>query len=65
MVDDNGMPGRHGLPHNIRKNVDEDEMELIKGLSPKVKVIQHENREGCARSRLSGAKVATVSAPYQ
>jgi polypeptide N-acetylgalactosaminyltransferase len=59
VVDDNGIPGHHGLPPNIRKNVDEDEWEYIKSLSPKVKVIQHDDREGCARSRLTGAKVAT------
>eukprot|EP00581_Thalassiosira_minuscula_P000727 CAMPEP_0183737898 /NCGR_PEP_ID=MMETSP0737-20130205/53311_1 /TAXON_ID=385413 /ORGANISM="Thalassiosira miniscula, Strain CCMP1093" /LENGTH=54 /DNA_ID=CAMNT_0025972301 /DNA_START=34 /DNA_END=195 /DNA_ORIENTATION=+ len=23
VVDDNGIPGKHGLPANIRKNVDE------------------------------------------
>jgi hypothetical protein len=59
VVDDNGIPGQHGLPDNIRRNVDENEWEYIKSLSPKVKVIQHSNREGCARSRLSGAKAAT------
>ena len=59
VVDDNGMPGHHGLPDNIRKNVDETEWEYIQGLSPKVKVIHHDNREGCARSRLTGAKSAT------
>ena len=59
VVDDNGIPGRHDLPKNIRKNVDESEWDYIKSLSPKVKVIQHDNREGCARSRLSGAKIAT------
>ena len=59
VVDDNGVPGHHGLPDNIRKNVDEEEWEYIKNLSPKVKVIKHDDREGCARSRLSGAKVAT------
>ncbi|KAL7446637.1 hypothetical protein ACHAXM_011659 [Skeletonema potamos] len=59
VVDDNGIPGHHGLPPNIRKNVDEDEWEYLKSLSPKVKVIQHEDREGCARSRLTGAKAAT------
>lgn len=59
VVDDNGLPGHHGLPQNIRKNVDEEEWDYLKSLSPKVKVIQHENREGCARSRLTGAKVAT------
>ena len=59
VVDDNGVPGHHGLPDNIRKNVDEEEWEYIKNLSPKVKVIKHDDREGCARSRLSGAKIAT------
>jgi len=59
VVDDNGIPGKHDLPKNIRKNVDESEWDYIKSLSPKVKVIRHDNREGCARSRLSGAKVAT------
>jgi hypothetical protein len=58
VVDDNGIPGQHGLPENIRRNVDESEFEYIKSLSPKVSVIQHTNREGCARSRLSGAKAA-------
>jgi len=59
VVDDNGVPGHHGLPMNIRKNVDEEEWDYIQSLSPKVKVIKHDDREGCARSRLSGAKVAT------
>ncbi len=59
VVDDNGMPGHHGLPENIRKNVDESEWEYIQSLSPKVKVIHHDDREGCARSRLTGAKAAT------
>jgi len=59
IVDDNGIPGQHDLPANIRRNVDESEFETLKALSPKVKVIKHSNREGCARSRLSGAKVAT------
>ena len=59
VVDDNGIPGHHGLPDDIRMNVDEYEWEYIKSLSPKVKVIQHDNREGCACSRLTGAKVAT------
>jgi len=59
VVDDNGIPGHHGLPSNIRKNVDEAEWDYLKSLSPKVKVIQHDNREGCARSRLTGAKAAT------
>ncbi|KAL3789586.1 hypothetical protein ACHAWO_009149 [Cyclotella atomus] len=58
VVDDNGIPGKHGLPDNIRRNVDEKEWDYIKSLSPKVSVIQHENREGCARSRLSGARAA-------
>ena len=58
VVDDNGIPGKHGLPDNIRRNVDESEFEYIKSLSPKVSVIKHENREGCARSRLSGARAA-------
>lgn len=58
VVDDNGIPGKHGLPDNIRRNVDEAEFEYIKSLSPKVSVIKHENREGCARSRLSGARAA-------
>ena len=59
VVDDNGMPGHHGLPENIRNNVDEAEWDYIQGLSPKVKVIHHDDREGCARSRLTGAKAAT------
>ena len=59
VVDDNGIPGQHGLPPNIRKNVDEKEWDYVKSLSPKVQVIQHSNREGCARSRLTGAKAAT------
>ena len=59
VVDDNGIPGHHGLPPNIRKNVDETEWDYLRSLSPKVKVIQHDNREGCGRSRLTGAKVAT------
>lgn len=59
VVDDNGVPGHHGLPEDIRKNVDESEWEYIKSLSSKVKVIKHDDREGCARSRLTGAKAAT------
>lgn len=59
VVDDNGMPGRHGLPENIRKYVDEEELKYIQRLSPKVQLVQHEKREGCGRSRLSGARVAT------
>lgn len=59
VVDDNGKPGHHGLPDNIRKNVDEAEWDYIQGLSPKVKVIHHDDREGCARSRLTGAKAAS------
>jgi len=59
VVDDNGTPGHHGLPKNIRKGVDEDEWTYLESLSPKVKVIHHDDREGCARSRLSGARVAT------
>ena len=58
VVDDNGIPGEHGLPDNIRRNVDENEWDYIKSLSPKVQVIKHSNREGCARSRLSGARAA-------
>ena len=59
IVDDNGVPGHHGLPANIRKNVNEEEWIYIQSLSPKVKVIKHDDREGCARSRLTGAKIAT------
>ena len=59
IVDDNGVPGHHGLPANIRKNVNEEEWTYIQSLSPKVKVIKHDDREGCARSRLTGAKIAT------
>jgi polypeptide N-acetylgalactosaminyltransferase len=59
VVDDNGVPGHHGLPENIRLNVDESEWDYIRALSPKVKVIKHDDREGCARSRLTGAKAAT------
>lgn len=58
VVDDNGVPGRHGLSDDIRKNVDEEEWTYVKSLSPKVSVIQHTNREGCARSRLTGARAA-------
>ncbi len=59
VVDDNGMPGHHDLPEDIRKNVHEAEWDYIQSLSPKVKVIHHDDREGCARSRLTGAKAAT------
>ena len=59
IVDDNGLPGHHGLPINIRQNVNESEWTYISSLSSKVKIIQHSNREGCARSRLTGAKAAT------
>lgn len=59
IVDDNGIPGQHGLPENIRRNVDESEFAYLQSLSPKVKIVKHSNREGCARSRLAGAKVAT------
>ena len=59
VVDDNGVPGHHGLPANIRKGVDEDEWTYVESLSPKVKVIHHDDREGCARSRLTGARAAT------
>jgi len=58
VVDDNGVPGHHDLPADIRKNIDEREWDYIKSLSPKVKVIKHDDREGCARSRLTGARVA-------
>jgi glycosyltransferase involved in cell wall biosynthesis len=59
IVDDNGLPGQHGLSSNIRQNVNESEWSYIKSLSSKVKIIQHSNREGCARSRLTGAKIAS------
>eukprot|EP00804_Cyclotella_cryptica_P028289 CCRYP_013167-RA/>CCRYP_013167-RA protein AED:0.02 eAED:0.02 QI:340/1/1/1/1/1/3/271/1192 len=59
IVDDNGIPGEHGLPDNIRRNVDESEFVYLQSLSPKVKIVKHSNREGCARSRLAGARVAT------
>jgi glycosyltransferase involved in cell wall biosynthesis len=53
VIDDNGIPSR------IRgKDVDEKEYQDLKKL-PKVKVIQNHDREGCARSRLIGAKAAT------
>ena len=59
VVDDNGIPGHHSLPENIRMNVEEYKWDYIKSLSSKVKVVRHDNREGCARLRLTGAKVAT------
>jgi len=53
VIDDNGIP-----PDIRGKDVDEKEYEDMKNL-PKVKVIQNHEREGCARSRLIGAKAAT------
>jgi polypeptide N-acetylgalactosaminyltransferase len=53
VVDDNGM-----LLEIRGTEVDEKEYEDLKNL-PKVKVIQNHGREGCARSRLIGAKAAT------
>jgi GT2 family glycosyltransferase len=58
VVDDNGVPGHRGLPDDIRLNVDESEWDHVRALSPKVRVIKHDDREGCARSRLTGAKAA-------
>jgi len=59
VVDDNGILGHHSLPENIRMNIEEYKWDYIKSLSSKVKVVRHDNREGCARSRLTGAKMAT------
>jgi hypothetical protein len=53
VIDDNGIP-----PKIRGTEVDEKEYEDLKKL-PKVKVIKNHGREGCARSRLIGAKAAT------
>lgn len=53
IVDDNGKP------RDIRgPNVNETEFEALLALSPKVLIMQNELREGCARSRMVGAKAA-------
>ena len=38
--------------------MDESEWEYISNLSPKVRVIHHDGREGCGLSRLTGARAA-------
>jgi len=56
VVDDNG------LDPSVRGNdepVDEDEFAKLKTLSPKIHIHQNQDREGCARSRLIGARHAT------
>jgi polypeptide N-acetylgalactosaminyltransferase len=53
VVDDNGI-----LPETRGAEVDEKEYQDLMKL-PNVKVIQNHGREGCARSRLIGAKAAT------
>lgn len=53
IVDDNGMLEEE------RVTVDTDELTHLSTLHPKVKIITHKEKKGCAGSRLSGARVAT------
>lgn len=53
IVDDNGE-----LPEE-RDGIDEQEIKHLKSL-PKVKWIAHQQKQGCAGSRLSGARIATA-----
>lgn len=55
VIDDNGIPEE--LRADKRVGADEEEYKEIAKL-PKVRVIQNHFREGCARSRLVGAKAA-------
>ena len=55
VIDDNGIPEH--IREDKRVGADEKEYEEIAKL-PKVRVIQNHYREGCARSRLVGAKAA-------
>lgn len=53
IVDDNGEGG-------LRAGVNETEFEELAALDPKVTVLRNKEREGCARSRMVGAKRATA-----
>jgi hypothetical protein len=53
-VDDNGK-----APDVRGSGVNETEFQELLALSPKVSVLQNERREGCARSRMVGAKAAS------
>ncbi|CAN8073693.1 unnamed protein product [Agarophyton chilense] len=52
IVDDNGLP-----PY--RDAINETELEQLKLVSPKVKILTNAEREGVARCRMRGSKVAT------
>lgn len=54
IVDDNGMR----LPEE-RSSIDPDEWKHLETLSPKVRIIHHQEKQGCAGSRLTGARNAT------
>jgi glycosyltransferase involved in cell wall biosynthesis len=53
IVDDNGFGP------DVRGPVNETELEVLKALSPKISILANEKREGCARSRMVGARAAT------
>lgn len=54
IVDDNGMR----LPEE-RTSIDPDEWKHLETISPKVRIIHHAEKQGCAGSRLTGARNAT------
>lgn len=49
----------YGQQPGDREGVDEEEMKHLSSLHPKVKIIKNEERQGCAGSRLAGARVAS------
>lgn len=51
IVDDNGLG-------EVRGDVNETELEELKKVSPKIKILTNEHREGVARCRMRGARVA-------
>lgn len=52
IVDDNGLG-------DVRGDVNETELEELKKVTPKIKILTNEKREGVARCRMRGARVAT------
>lgn len=52
IVDDNGLG-------EVRGEVNETEFEELKRLGPKIKILKNEKREGVARCRMRGARIAT------
>lgn len=53
IVDDNGLG-------DIRGPVNETELQHLQTISPKIKIITNKFREGVARSRMEGARMATA-----